>query len=180
MVKYVISAKEVLVMCNKYKYLLELEDYQLISEICEGIIDEIRNLPSEDDFEKMAEIKFYLLAASTFDMEMQNGGLCQFIVNAGKLHGPLLEKALCVFGAEQHQKLLSQFSKDNNIDFRNLQKLAPGNMDPYSMVDDYFELLAKYPFCDFEQAYYELDRACPLVVILAEYVRENISQFLPH
>ena len=53
--------------------LLALKDYELIMEARDAVIDEIRNSSSEDDLEKIAEIRFYLLTASIFDMEIPVG-----------------------------------------------------------------------------------------------------------
>lgn len=169
--------EEVPVMDNSFGHLLEMEDYRLISEVRDAIIDEIRNLHSEDDLEKIPDIKFYLITASIFDIEMQNGGLCQFLVNEGNFHGPMLVDALCAFGAEHHGRMIAEFCKENGIDLSNLQELLPENVDPYCMTENYLELLNKYPFDEFDKAYFEIDRECPLEGILGEYIRKNILQF---
>lgn len=50
--------------------LLALQDYGLIMEARDTVIDEIRNSKSEEDLEKIPEIRFYLITASMFDLEM--------------------------------------------------------------------------------------------------------------
>lgn len=53
-----------------YDELLALQDYELIMEARDTVIDEIRNSKSEEDLEKIPEIRFYLITASMFDLEM--------------------------------------------------------------------------------------------------------------
>ena len=161
-----------------FEELLDLQDYELIATVRDEIFDEIRNLPSEDDLEKIHEIKFYLITASIFEFEVQNGGLCQFLANEGKIHGPMLHTALCAFGAEQHDRILADFCQKNGIDLCNLQELIPETADPYCMIENYQQLRSKYPFEDFDKAFFELDRAYPLERILGTYIRNNISLFL--
>ena len=165
-------------MKNNYEELLEMQDYEMIPAICEGILVEIRNARSEEELKKIPEVKFYLFAANIFDMEMQNGGLCQFLINAGNIHGSMIEEALRVFGAEEHLRLVSEFCSQNGLDLCNLRKLIPARMEPYGMTDFYLRLINEYPFDEFERMYYKLESDCPLQSILATYVRKNISLFV--
>ena len=158
--------------------LLQLQDYELISEARDAVIDEIRNSSSEEDLEKIPEIRYYLITASIFEMEMQNGGLCQFLVNQGKFHGPMLKNALLAFGAEQHRGITEEFCMKNSIDLSNLQELLPETTDPYQVMENYMQLVEKYPFADFDEAYFSLDGECPLEGILGAYIRKNMQLFL--
>lgn len=160
-----------------YDELLQLQDYELISEARDAVIDEIRNSSCEEDLEKIPEIRFYLITASIFDMEMQNGGLCQFLVNQGKFQGTMLENALVAFGAEQHRQMIAEFCLKNGIDLGNLAELLPETTDPYRAMENYLQLNEKYPFADFDNGYFALDSECPLERILGAYIRKNITLF---
>lgn len=160
-----------------YDELLALKDYGLIMEARDAVIDEIRNSSSEDDLEKIAEIRFYLITASVFDMEMQNGGLCQFLVNEGRFHGAMLDKALLAFGAEQHKRITEEFCMKNGIDLSNLEELLPETTDPDQVMENYMQLIRKYPFANFDKAYFAIDGEYPLEGILGAYIRENMALF---
>lgn len=160
-----------------HKKLLTMQDYELIMEARDAVINEIRNAASEEDLEKIPEIRFYLIAAGIFDMEMQNGGLGQFLVNQGKIHGRLLEDALSVFGAEEHRRIIAAFCGENGIDLKNLQEIIPETKDPYSVMENYMRLIRKYPFADFDRSYFELDAKCPLEGILGAYIRNHLTVF---
>ncbi len=160
-----------------YDELLALKDYELIMEARDSVIDEIRNSSSEDDLEKILEIRFCLITASIFDMEMQNGGFCQFLVNQGRFHAAVLDQALLAFGAEQHRRITAEFCMKNGIDLANLKELLPEATDPYQVMESYMQLSRKYPFLDFDKAYFALDDDFPLECILGTYIRKNMHLF---
>ena len=157
--------------------LLALQDYELIMEAREAVIDEIRNSKSEEDLEKISEIRFYLITASMFDLEMQNGGLCQFLANQGKFHGAMLENALLAFGAAEHSRIFTEFCAKNAIDLSKLEELLPETTDPYQVMENYRNLMGKYPFTDFDEAYFALDGEYPLERMLGAYIRKHMTLF---
>ena len=53
----------------------------------------------------------------------------------------------------------------------------PETTDPYQVMENYMQLGRKYPFADFDKAYFALDRECPLEGILGAYIRENMTLF---
>ena len=114
----------------------------------------------------------YVTRIDAYDMEMQNGGLCQFLMNAGRFHGAVLEEALLAFGAERHAGLVSDFCKENKIDISNPQQFVPVS------VEHYVRLYQEYPFEAFDQAYFALVQVCPLERMLGEYIRKHPSEFL--
>ncbi len=86
-------------------------------------------------------------ALETFDMEMQNGGLCQFFINEGQLL-PHISECLEAVGAVQHKALLDAFLADNQID------VSQQNYDV--SISAFQELYTQYPFEKFDMAYYAL------------------------
>lgn len=160
-----------------YDELLALKDYELIMEARDSVIDDLRNSSSEDDLEKIPEIRFCLITASIFDMEMQNGGFCQFLVNQGRFHAAMLDQALLAFDAEQHRRITEEFCMKNGIDLSNLKELLPEATDPYQVMENYTQLVGKYPFADFDKAYFALDCECPLEGILGACIRNNMTLF---
>ena len=108
---------------------------------------------------------------------MQNGGLCQFLVNQGRFHGAMLDKALFAFGAVQHRRITEEFCMKNGIDLSNLEELLPETTDPYQVMENYTQLMRRYPFTDYDKAYFALDGKCPLEGVLGTYIRENMPLF---
>ncbi len=160
-----------------YDELLRLQDYELIMKARDAVIDEIRNSSSEEELKKIPEIRFFLITASIFDMEMQNGGLCQFLVNGGKFHGPMLKDALTAFGAEEHSRVIEDYCKVQKIDLGNLQIILPNDRDPYGLAALFSQLYDQYPFREVDERYFEIDRRNPLESILGKNIRNNLSLF---
>ena len=158
--------------------LLRLKDYELIYKVRDSIIDEIHNFPSEEDIHNFPDIKFLMITASLFDLEMQNGGLCQFLTNQGYYHGPDLINALDAFGAVDHRDLIADFFEKCSMDTDFFDELPHKERDPYVIMEFYSDLSQRYPFREFENAYFELDRNSPLETILGTYLRNNLSVFI--
>ena len=98
-------------------------------------------------------------------------------MNEGEFHGSMLENALQAFGAEKHRQVMVSFCRENGIDLMNLQELLPEVANTYCVAENYKGLLGRYPFADFDKAYYMVDRECPLEGILGAYIRNNIMLF---
>ena len=125
----------------------------------DNISDGVKSLSS-------AERVFYV--TSYYEAEVNNGGLCQFFVNSSREVAPLLSECLKTIGADEHKKLYDSFISDNGIDVNDLSSF---------MIDDAAEFEAqteRYPFEDFDNAFYELD---PIQDLLIPYIREHISEF---
>lgn len=111
-----------------------------------------------------------------WNIEMQNGGLCQFFVNDGE-YASLVPSALAAVGAEEYAALLCDFVEKHGID---LEDLSAFELDIESVEEDfspYIEVQQKYPFEDFDDAYYELYGTDPLEGKIADYIREHIDAF---
>ena len=124
-----------------------------------GFIDGIDSL---SDAEKV----FYI--ASYYEMEVNNGGLCQFFVNSSRMLAPRLLGCLREIGADEHAKLFETFVADNGIDVNGLSSFAVGSYEEYEARCE------SYPFDDFDDKFYELDAITDL---LTPYAREHISEF---
>ena len=124
-----------------------------------GFVDGVDSLSN-------AEKVFYI--ASYYEMEVNNGGLCQFFVNSSRMIAPMLLDCLRAIGADEHAKLLETFVADNGIDLNELSSFA---VDSY---EEYERRCESYPFDDFDDKFYELDAITDL---LTQYAREHISEF---
>lgn len=79
-----------------------------------GFIDGIDSL---SDAEKV----FYI--ASYYEMEVNNGGLCQFFVNSSRMLAPRLPDCLREIGADEHAKLFETFVADNGMTLMSCPRL---------------------------------------------------------
>lgn len=113
-----------------------------------------------------AQKTFYSI--NYLDMEVQNGGLCQFFVNSSRVVAPFISECLETIGANEHKKLYDEFITQNQIDQTDLSSF---NIDD---VSEYEGQTRRYPFDDFDNAYYNLK---PLENFLVEYVKQHIKEF---
>lgn len=142
-------------------------------ELCGTVYDQ--NLSICEDAEETDQ-EFLLFTGArrtvyivnTFDMEVQNGGLCQFFVNSSRTVAPYVSDALAAVGAEAHRKLFDEFIETNHIDVSDLDSFR------VSSVRGYKKQTKRYDFDAFDDRYYELDA---LEDPVANYIRANISEF---
>ena len=102
------------------------------------------------------------------DTEVNNGGLCQFFVNSSRMVAPLMSEYLALIGADEHQRLYDTFVEENGI---NVSDLSGFDSEDWEDFDAQYD---KYPFDDFDDAYYDME---PLETYLTKYARENLAQF---
>ncbi len=131
-------------------------------ELCETIFWRLDGGQEADPHRELFRILY------EFDMEIQNGGLCQFFINSLPEVPPSIGKALEAVGAEQHKALYEGFARQNGIDLSDLSSFALED------VEDYGDQFDRYPFDDFDDAYMALT---PLFKLLAQYVRLHMEAF---
>lgn len=105
---------------------------------------------------------------STFDMEIGNGGLCQFFVNSSRVVAPLVGECLTAVGADEHRRLYEDFVRNNGLNLTDLSSFI------VTSRRGFIKQTKRYDFDSFDDAYYELSALQELVVA---YIRANISQF---
>ena len=142
------------------------ELYETVYFRCIGLVDSYPNESIALESINSAQKAFYVL--SMYDMEIQNGGLCQFFVNSSEALTLQVDACLEMLGAEDHRELFTGFVKDNGID---LQDLSSFRIDD---IQDFAEQTQRYDFDSFDAQYYGLP---PLYNTLIGYVRSNISEF---
>lgn len=109
-----------------------------------------------------------VFVVNLLDMEIQNGGLCQFFVNSSRNVAPYVSQALADIGAEAHRKLFDEFMETNDIDVNDLGSFR------IKRIEDFQKQAKRYDFDAFDDRYYELDALTDLV---ADYIRKNIAEF---
>lgn len=155
---------------------------ELLAKLDENAEDCIHELGTAlydkiDAGEELQGPQIPVFALWMWNIEIQNGGLCQFFVNEGE-YATLVPSALEAVGATDYAALLQDFVTKHNI---SLDDLSQFDLDIESLNEDmsaYVDATELYPFDDFDDAYYELYSTKPLEGYMAAYIRKNIDSFL--
>ena len=144
-------------------------DYDLFEETYLETLDMIYSYPNEEiALANLTPERRMFYIASIYDMEIQNGGLCQFFVNHSNSLAPYVEEALSAIGAESHRQLFADFITDNKIDTHNLDSFI------ISDISEYAAQTQRYDFNTFDSRYYKMT---PLYEYMAKYIRQNPDAF---
>ena len=149
--------------------LKKLSDEQLYETVYLQTLDLVETFSDEEAaFSKISveQKTFYIL--SIYDMEIQNGGLCQFFVNSSRSFAPYIQENLNIIGATEHNELFTDFIQSNNIDINNLDSFI------ISDVDEYEAQTKRYDFETFDNKYIELPT---LQSYMTNYIKANIEKF---
>lgn len=146
--------------------LLNLSDedfYETIFQyVCEGVVIDINDTSITNE-----QRNVYSLL--TFEMEINNGGLCQFFVNSSRECAPFISDALTAIGETKIKNLYNQFVIDNSIDLNDLSSFA------ISSIDEYSEQVERFDFDSFDDKYYEDSNIHQLII---NYARNNIDNII--
>ena len=118
------------------------------------------------DFENLSPEEKTAYTAACLDLEIMNGGLCQFFANCPDC-AAFVPEALDRLGAAEHKALYEQFLADNAID-----PLDP--MFQTESIEEFSRLYDRYPWDDFDNAYCGLT---PMSELLEAYIRANPDAF---
>lgn len=142
---------------------------------CMGSLD-VKNLSGDElvtalafplsDFESLSPEEKTAYTAACLDLEIMNGGLCQFFANCPDC-AAFVPEALDRLGAAGHKALYAQFLADNAID-----PLDP--MFQTESMEEFSQLYDFYPWDDFDTAYCALT---PMSELLEAYIQENPDAF---
>ena len=137
---------------SKFKRKTEFKSFdELYSEIIDKAYNEVIH---DDDLELLTHKEQIFFVLSTYEMEINNGGLCQFFVNSSRAYAGLIIEFLEELGALEHLKLYQDFIANNNIDVNNLDIF---DMDDLKEFEEKNQL---YPFDEFDDKFYELKPLC--------------------
>ena len=145
--------------------LLALDDeafFEAVQCLCEDAVYDI-------DREDLTKEQIYVYTLWQFDMEVNNGGLCQFFVNSSGDCAPFVSEALGALGAVELQKRYDQFIEENHI---NVSDLSSFKIDT---VEAYVEQTERFDFDSFDNAFYEEEEFYQQLI---DYARANIEKLL--
>lgn len=120
------------------------------------------NLSALNDQQKVV----YVL--NLLEMEVNNGGLCQFFVNSSRTVAPYVSEYLGIVGASEHKALFDGFISKYNIDLKDLSSFV------IHRARDFEKMAKRYPFDEYDGKFYELPS---LEKPLTAYIRQNLNAF---
>ncbi len=149
--------------------LSQLSDDELICAVwarTENIVSSKEDLL--EGFHSLNEKQRIFYAVNYLEMEVNNGGLCQFFVNSSRIVAPLVSEYMGIIGATEHKKLYDTFIEKHQI---NTQDLSSFDCETVEVFQSQYE---RYPFDEYDDAFYKLE---PLQTYLTQFIKENIEVF---
>ncbi|MCM1286139.1 MAG: DMP19 family protein [Acetobacter sp.] len=155
--------------CEEYK---QMTDSQLSALDDEELFDAVWNVLSYDidepnDVANDCQKVFYTL--SYFEMEVNNGGLCQFFVNSSREWAIYVSDSLNVIKADKIKKIFDEFVMTNNIDLNNLDSFIIEDVSEFEIQNK------RYDFDSFDDYFYENNEIHQLLI---DYARNNIDKLI--
>lgn len=114
-----------------------------------------------------------VVAVINFDMEIQNGGLAQYLINEDDEYIANILDYLRIVGAEEQASLLETFMAENDIEFKSVET---------NSIEESSEFEQSKPFDKFNDDYMEIyspdDAGKPdFEGLIVSYIQENIEDF---
>ena len=149
--------------------LLKLSDDEIFNSVwtrTENIVSSKEDLL--EGFNSLNEEQRIFYAVSYLEMEVNNGGLCQFFINSSRMVAPVVSEYMGIIGAAEHKKLYDTFIKKHQI---NIYDLSSFDCNTVEAFQSQYE---RYPFDEYDDAFSELE---PLQNHLVSYVKKHIEKF---
>ena len=142
-------------------------------ELCNAVWVRTENIVlSKEDlmegFNSLNEKQRIFYAVYYLEMEVQNGGLCQFFINASRMVAPIVSGCIGMIGATAHRELYDTFIKKHQIDLHDLSSFD------CETVEAFQSQYARYPFEECDDKFYELE---PLQSYLIPFVKKYMEEF---
>jgi len=119
-------------------------------------------------FEQFSRPQRIFFVLDYFEMEVSNGGLCQFFVNSSRMVAPYVSEYLGQVGAWEHKLLYDEFITKHEIDVSDLESFRIDG------ISEYEAQTKRYPFDEFDDRFYDFP---PMEGYLVKLVSENIEEF---
>ena len=149
--------------------LSQLSDDELFSAVwarTENIVSSKEDLL--EGFLSLNEKQRIFYAVNYLEMEVNNGGLCQFFVNSSRMVAPIVSECMGIIGASEHKNLYDSFIEKHQI---NTQDLSSFDCETVEVFQSQYK---RYPFDEYDDTFYELK---PLQTYLTQFIKENIEAY---
>ncbi|MBQ7637811.1 MAG: DUF4375 domain-containing protein [Clostridia bacterium] len=165
LIAFTIGAVVTLAACSlinsklKEEDLDSLDDEKFFEALMFRCVDDYSGI--NDYFESDEMKTIYVLM--NFEIELENGGLCQFFCNPSGECAPYVSDALEQVGALDIKKIYDDFIAENNIDLNELSSFETDS------VDDYIEQTKRFDYESFDEHMHDKDDLQALIVAYARY-----------
>ena len=122
----------------------------------------------EDGVNSLNPSQKIFYSVNWLEVEVNNGGLCQFFVNSSRMVASLVSEYMGIIGAVDHKKLYDDFISKYGIDLNNLSSFDIED------ATEFEEQNQRYPFDEYDDAFYDIE---PLETYLKKFIRENVKDF---
>ncbi len=149
--------------------LLKLSDDALLNAVwvrTENVVSSKEDFM--EGFHSLNDEQRIFYAVNYFEMEVNNGGLCQFFVNSSRMVAPVVSSYMGMIGAIEHKNLYDSFVEKNQINTSDLSSFD------CETVEDFQSQYERYPFYEYDDAFYRLE---PLQKHLIAFVKNHIENF---
>ena len=148
--------------------LLSLPDEELVQAAfsrAECKVDEFEDI--QEGILSLNDVQKVIHSAYLLEIEVNNGGLCQFFANSSRFSAPFVSHSLEVLGADKHMALFDGFIIKHGINVNDLSSFESED------VDEFVEQYDRFPFDEYDDTFYSLK---PIESYIAKYAREHIEQ----
>lgn len=145
-----------------------LQDDALFSAAVARVEAYMDHEAQEESFAALSLPQKVLYAVNCLEMEVNNGGLCQFFVNSSRMFAPYISEYLGIIGADAHKQLFDDFINRHGINLSDLSSFQ------IHRIEDYENQTKRYPFDEYDDAFYQLPS---LEEVLTSYIKANLSFF---
>ena len=135
--------------------------YDYLIDVTEG--------PFDENFGDLPEMIRNLHVVAIFTMEIMNGGLCQFFVNNGEEYASLVSDALIAVGLDKVAAMYNAFLSDSGISMSDMESFEIDG------IDEFEEQTERYPFDDFDDAFYELSESLDMEQAMLDYANAHAA-----
>ncbi len=164
-----LKEKESLYLSMSHEDMASLSDDELFEAVLSRTEHKVDSFDEwEDGINSLNDSQKIFYSLNWLEMEVNNGGLCQFFVNSSRMVAPYISEYMSIIGADDHKNLFDNFITDNNIDLCNLSSFAIDDIDEYEKQTE------RYPFDDYDDAFYDME---PLEEHLKKFAREHLEDF---
>jgi hypothetical protein len=161
--------KEALYLNMSHEEMANLSDDELFDAVLtrtETKVDAFEEW--EDGVNALNNSQKIFYAVNWLEIEVNNGGLCQFFVNSSRMVAPYVSEYMGIIGAIEHKNLFDKFVNENNIDLTDLSSFD------VEEADEFEEQTERYPFDDYDDAFYDMES---LETYLKKFAREHLQDF---
>ena len=122
----------------------------------------------EDGVNSLNPSQKIFYSVNWLEIEVNNGGLCQFFINSSRMVAPLVSEYMGIIGAVDHKKLYDNFTSKYGIDLNDLSSFD------IEEAAEFEEQNQRYPFDEYDDVFYDME---PLETFLKKFIRENVKDF---